>query len=152
QGTECRGLTRGEAMESFHTSEIAKQGGVNLETIRYYERRGLLPRPPRTPAGYRTFGPEAVRRLRLVKRAQALGFSLREIKELLSVRAAPRARCADVRARAETKITEVDAKIRSLRAIRRALLRLTAACKGRAPITDCPILESLDFEEDEHVG
>ncbi len=139
-------------MDSLHTSEVARRVGVNLETIRYYERRGLLQRPPRTPTGYRAFGPEAVRRLRFVKRAQALGFSLKEIKSLLSLRAAPRARCADVRKRAETKIAEIDAKIRSLRAMRHALVRLTAACQGRAPVTDCPILESLDLEKDDHAG
>ena len=67
-------------MDSLHTREVARRGGVNLETIRYYERRGLLPRAPRTPSGYRAFSPEAVQRLRFVKRAQALGFSLKEIR------------------------------------------------------------------------
>ena len=129
---------------------VARQGGVNTETIRYYERRGLLPKAARLASGHRAFEPDAVRRLRFVKRAQALGFSLKEIKELLSLRASPRARCADVRQRAEGKIAEIDAKIRSLRAMRKALVRLTAACVGAGPVSDCPILESLDFEEDEH--
>ncbi len=137
-------------MDELTTSEVAKRGGVNLETIRYYERRGLLPKPPRTLSGYRAFAPDAVRRLRFVKRAQALGFSLKEIKELLSLRAAPKARCADIRERAEAKIAEIDAKIRTLQAMRKALLRLTAACTGRGSVSDCPILESLDFEEDDH--
>jgi Hg(II)-responsive transcriptional regulator len=134
-------------MDQLKTSEVARRGGVNLETIRYYERRGLLPKPPRTAAGYRTFSQETVRRLRFVKRAQALGFSLKEIKELLSLRAAPKARCADVRARAEVKIAEIDAKIRALEAMRKALERLTAACRGRGSVSACPILESLDFEK-----
>jgi DNA-binding transcriptional MerR regulator len=73
-------------MNALRTSDVAKEGGVNLETVRYYERRGLLPKPPRTPAGYRTFGTDAVRRLRFIKRAQDLGFSLKEIKELLALR------------------------------------------------------------------
>jgi MerR family mercuric resistance operon transcriptional regulator len=137
-------------MDQLTTAEVAKRGGVNLETIRYYERRGLLPKPRRTVSGYRAFAPDAVRRLRFVKRAQALGFSLKEIKELLSLRAAPKARCADIRERAEVKIAEIDAKIRSLQAMRKALLRLTAACTGRGSVSDCPILESLDFEEDDH--
>jgi Hg(II)-responsive transcriptional regulator len=137
-------------MDQLTTAEVAKRGGVNLETIRYYERRGLLPKPPRTPSGYRAFAPDAVRRLRFVKRAQALGFSLKEIKELLSLRAAPKARCADIRARAEVKIAEIDAKIRSLHAMRKALLRLTAACTGRGSVSDCPILESLDLEANDH--
>lgn len=137
-------------MSQLRTSEVARRGGVNLETIRYYERRGLLPKPPRTASGYRSFGPDTVRRLRFVKRAQALGFSLKEIKALLSLRAAPKARCADVRARAEAKIEEIDVKIRALEAMRKALQRLTAACSGRGPVSDCPILESLDFEDNDH--
>src|SRR6266581_4304729 len=104
-------------MHGFKTSEVAKQGGVNLETIRYYERRGLLPKPPRTPAGYRTFDAAALRRLRFIKQAQALGFSLKEIKELLALRLDPRASCADVRRRAEAKIADIDEKLRALRAM-----------------------------------
>ena len=75
-------------MERLTTSEVAKQGGVNLETVRYYERRGLLPKPPRTPTGHRAFAPEAVRRLRFIRHAQALGFfqrMLKQVQELLSV-------------------------------------------------------------------
>lgn len=137
-------------MSRLRTSEVARHAGVNLETVRYYERRGLLPKPPRTASGYRSFGADTVRRLHFVKRAQALGFSLKEIKELLSLRAAPKARCADVRARAEAKITEIDAKIRALEAMRKALKRLTAACRGRGSVTECPILESLDFEDQDN--
>ena len=80
-------------MDGLSTGEIAKQGGVNLETIRYYERRGLLPKPPRTPSGYRTFDPEAVRRIRFIKQAQGLGFSLKEIKALLALRVDPCSSC-----------------------------------------------------------
>ena len=85
-------------MEGLRTGELAIQGGVNLETIRYYERRGLLPKPPRTSAGYRAFDAEAVRRLRFIKQAQALGFSLKEVRELLALRLNPRTSCADVTA------------------------------------------------------
>ncbi len=88
-------------MEGLTTGALAHQGGVNLETVRYYERRGLLPKLPRTSAGYRTFDMEAVRRLRFIKQAQVLGFSLKEIKELLALRVDPRTSCADVRRRAE---------------------------------------------------
>lgn len=137
-------------MDQLTTGEVAKRGGVKLETIRYYERCGLLPKPPRTASGYRVFAPEAVRRLHFVKRAQALGFSLKEIKQLLSLRAASKTECEDVRKRALAKISEIDAKIRTLRAMRKALLRLSAACAGRGSLSDCPILESLDFEEDGH--
>ncbi len=133
-------------MDGLKTSEVAKSGGVNVETIRYYERRGLLPRPARTPTGYRTFGADAVRRLRFIKHAQELGFSLKEIKELLALRVDARTSCADVRKRAEAKIADIDQKLRALRAMKRALMLLTAACVGRGPVSACPILESLDQE------
>lgn len=132
-------------MEYLTRGGVAREGGVNIETIRYYERRGLLPKAGRLASGYRAFQPEAVRRIRFIKHAQALGFSLKEIKELLSLRATPRARCADVRARAAEKIGEIDQKLRALRAMKRALEKLVTECTaGAAPATDCPILESLD--------
>src|SRR2546426_3972079 len=121
---------RDKEMNSLRTAELARRGGVNLETIRYYERKGLLPKPPRTPAGYRTFDAEAVRRLRFIKQAQALGFSLKEIRGLLALRLDPRASCADVRRRAEAKMADIEDKLRALRAMKRALVRLTAACAG----------------------
>lgn len=130
-------------MGTLRIGEVAKQAGVNLDTIRYYERRGLLPKPPRTAANYRTFPADTVRRVRFVKRAQELGFTLDEIKELLSLRARPQARCADVYRRAEAKIGDIDLKMRSLRSIREALAALMAQCAGQEPATDCPILEAM---------
>ena len=134
-------------MNSLTTAELAKQGGVNLETIRYYERRGLLAKPPRTPAGYRTFDADAVRRLWFIKHAQALGFSLKEVKELLALRVRPGVSCADVCRRAEAKIANLDEKLRALRAMRKTLVRLVAACAGRGPVSACAILESLDEDD-----
>src|SRR5713101_7415586 len=134
-------------MDGLSTGEIAKQGGVNLETIRYYERRGLLPKPPRTPSGYRAFSSEAVRRVRFIKRAQGLGFSLKEIKALLALRVDPRSSCGDVRRRAEAKNEEIEGKVRMLLAMKRSLVRLTAACAGRGRVSQCPILESFDAED-----
>src|SRR5213596_1972763 len=131
-------------MEALTRGELAQQGRVNAETIRYYERRGLLPKPPRTPSGYRTFDREAVRRLRFIKQAQALGFSLKEVRELLALRVDPRTSCADVRRRAEAKIADIEEKLRALRAMKRTLVRITAACAGRGPVSECPILESLE--------
>ena len=133
-------------MDGFKTSEVARAGGVNLETIRYYERRGLLPKPPRTPAGYRAFNPEAVRRIRFIKQAQALGFSLKDVRELLSLRVDPRRSCGDVRARAEAKLADIEEKIRGLHAMKKTLARFIAACSGRGPVSKCPILEALDEE------
>jgi MerR family mercuric resistance operon transcriptional regulator len=134
-------------MEGLTIGRLAREGQVNVETIRYYERRGLLPRPPRQPSGYRMFPPSAVQVLRFVKTAQVLGFSLKEIKELLALRIQPGRSCADVRGRAERKIGEIDQKIRTLQSMRKALVRLAAACSGRGPVSDCPILESLEAGE-----
>src|SRR6058998_4092771 len=134
-------------MEGLRSSELANRGGVNLETVRYYERRGLLPKPPRTLAGYRAFDAGAVRRLRFIKRAQGLGFSLKEIKALLALRVDPCSSSGDVRKRAEAKIGEIEAKVRMLLGMKKALGRLTAACAGRGRVSHCPILESLDAED-----
>jgi MerR family mercuric resistance operon transcriptional regulator len=135
-------------MEQFTIGEVAKQGGVNLETIRYYERQGLLPKPPRSPSGYRLFPLDSVRRVRFIKRAQELGFSLKEIKELLALRVRPGTTSADVRKRAEAKITDIEEKLQTLRAMKKALTQLTAACCGEGSISECPILESLSLEKE----
>ncbi len=126
---------------------VAKRAHVHVETLRYYERRGLMVRPPRSLANYRRYPEDAVMRVRFIKRAQELGFSLKEIKDLLSLRATPRARCKDVRDRATAKIDDIEEKIRSLQAMRRALLKLVAECAGERPVTDCPILLSLNSED-----
>ena len=123
---------------------LAKEAKVNVETIRYYERRRFLPEPMRTPAGYRIYPADMVRRLHFVKRAQGLGFSLKEIKELLGLRAKPGSTSADIRKRAEVKIADIDKKIRTLLAIKKSLREITNACSGCGPLSDCPILDSLD--------
>ncbi len=134
-------------MNALTIGRLAKEAGVNLETVRYYERRGLLPRPPRSPSGYRLFPDEAAGRLRFIRRAQELGFSLAEIRELLSLRVSATVERTDVRRRAEAKIADIDAKIRSLESMKRTLRKLTKACAGCGPVSECPILESLDREE-----
>lgn len=131
-------------MERLTISRLARSAGVNLETVRYYEREGLLPKPPRTSSGYRAFPQEATRRLRFIKRAKELGFSLREIRELLSLRMKPGTGRAAIRTRADAKIADVEQKIRTLQAIRKALRTLTDRCDRCGSIGDCPILESLD--------
>jgi MerR family copper efflux transcriptional regulator len=133
-------------MEGLRVGEVASQAGVNLQTVHYYERQGLLPRPPRTLSNYRAYPADTVKRVRFVKRAQELGFTLKEIKELLSLRAVPRSRCGDVRKRAEAKVRDIEAKIRALQAMRRALGKLVRECSGKGPITECPILETLNSE------
>ncbi len=131
-------------MEHLTIGQVAKLAEVNVETVRYYERRQLVARPPRSDSGYRQFPPEAVQRIRFIKRAQELGFTLQEIKELLELRADPQARCADVRTRAEAKIVDIEDRIRTLQKMKRALAQVTAACAGRGSTSECPILDTLD--------
>ena len=126
---------------------LAEEAQVNVQTIRYYERRGLLRDPERTASNYRVYGRDTLRRVRFIKRAQDLGFTLNEIKELLELRASPRSSCEDVRARSQAKIRDIDEKVRTLEAMRKGLAKLVRTCSGRGPVTDCPILESLEDEE-----
>jgi MerR family mercuric resistance operon transcriptional regulator len=127
--------------------EVAERGGVNLQTIRYYEREGLLPEPPRLESGYRIFPESTVRRVRFIKRAQELGFSLTEIRDLLALRLDSKTSSSQVRALANAKMAEIDSKIRSLQAMKIALSRLTVQCSGCAPASECPILEAIDSED-----
>jgi len=133
-------------MKSLTIGHLARESGINLETVRYYERRGLLSKPPRSASGYRLFPIEATRRLRFIQRAKELGFSLKEIGELLSLRVSSTTTSAGIRAKAKSKIADIRSKIRSLDSMEKALLKLTKSCTGCWPITECPILESLDRE------
>src|SRR5262245_16475693 len=130
-------------MKVLRSGELARRANVNVETLRFYERQGLLPAPPRRLSGYREFPVEAVARVRFIQRAQELGFSLGEIKGLLALREAPGARCRDVCRMAEQKVSQIDAKIRDLRAMRGALAKLLRECPGTLPIGQCRIIESL---------
>ena len=133
-------------MERLTIGHLAELGGVNLETIRYYERRGLLSKPARTAAGYRQFAPEAARRLRFIKRAQELGFSLDEIRELLALGTQPRQNRASIRVRAQEKIEDIDRKIAALSAMKNTLHELVNQCEQCGPSAKCPIVASLDEE------
>lgn len=124
--------------------QVAAAGEVNIETIRYYERRGLFPAARRTPSGYRQYTEDAEARLRFIKRAQELGFSLKEIQELLALRVRHAAACDTVERRTRQKIDLVQRKIRDLERIARTLERLAAACAARSPTDECPILEALE--------
>lgn len=132
---------------SLKIGEVAERSGVNLQTIRYYEREQLLPEPPRLPSGYRVYPDEMVRRLRFIKRSQEIGFTLAEIRELLSLRIDRGRTRADVRSIAEAKISDIEEKIRTLQAMKSALMHLTDKCSGHGPASDCPILESIDSDE-----
>ncbi|MBI5574945.1 MAG: MerR family DNA-binding protein [Deltaproteobacteria bacterium] len=123
--------------------QVASRCGVGVETIRFYEREGLIAQPSRPESGFRQYPPDAVRRVRFIQRSKDLGFSLREIRELLSLRVDPATTCDTVRKRAEAKIADIEAKIGHLQDIKRALVKLTTACRGRGPTGECPILEAL---------
>ena len=128
--------------------KLAGRGGVSVQTIRYYERSGLLPKPSRAASGYRLYAHDAVRRLTFIKEAQRLGFSLGEIQDLLSLRMQSGTTCADIRQQARQKIVAVDKKIEDLQRIKSALTKLAAACRGNGPTSDCPILEALESGKD----
>lgn len=130
-------------MKHLSTSAVADRAGVNIDTVRYYEKRGLLPEPPRTASGYRQYGQEHVRHIRFIKRAQDLGFSLQEIRELLGLRVTPGAG-ADMRVRTASKVKEIDAKIHDLQRIRGKLIELAEACDHHGSPESCLVLHALD--------
>jgi MerR family mercuric resistance operon transcriptional regulator len=130
-------------MQKYTIGQLAKAANVNLETIRYYERRGLVPEPPRNSSGHRQYSDDAVVRTKFIKRTQVLGFTLREISEILSLKMEPGTTCRDIKSRVEAKIEDVEQKIADLKHIRKALLRMVSKCTGKGPIGECPILEAL---------
>ena len=131
-------------MKPLTSGELARQAGVGVETVRFYEREGLLEAPARRESGYRQFGEDEVLRLRFIRRAKDLGFSLKEIKELLSLRRDEGTTCAQVKERVEAKIADIEAKIASLREMKAALAKVSKQCTGRGPTSECPILEALE--------
>src|SRR6516165_7382716 len=132
----------GNDPKALTIGHLAREVGINLETVRFYERQGLLPRPPRNASGYRLFPGDAKRRLKFIKRAQELGFSLSEIRELLALRMSRRTTSGEIRKRTEAKIVDIEGKIRSLDSMRKSLVKLARSCGGCAPLSECPTLES----------
>lgn len=124
--------------------ELAKACGVGVETIRYYERRGLIPDPRPGKKGYREFSDRDVRRVQFIKQSQGLGFTLKEISELLALRISPDTTCDDVRELAEVKLEDIEEKLRTLRSFKRALGKLVDQCGRSGPAGQCPILDALD--------
>lgn len=128
----------------MHTRELAARAGVNAQTLRYYERRGLVAEPPRSAAGYRAYPEEAVARVRLVKRAQEVGFSLDEIVDLLQLAEGGPSRCDSARELAETRIAGIEAKIHDLQRMHDSLHRLLDTCARPHAERECPLLDTLD--------
>jgi len=134
-------------MDMLSIGQVARRAGVGVETVRYYEREGLLEEPPRRASGYRQYSEEVVKRLHFIKRAQKLGFSLKEITELLLLRVDAQNACEEVRQRTEAKIAEVERKLIELQRMRQALIQVAALCTGQGPSSGCPMLDALDQQE-----
>ncbi len=136
-------------MSAMTIGKVARKAGVGVETIRFYERRGLIGQPPKPlNAGFRVYPQESIERIRFIREAQELGFSLREIGELLSLRADPSADCADVRERAQGKLEEVRRKIAQLERIHAALEELIAACPAKGALRACSIMGAIEGAEE----
>lgn len=129
---------------TYKIGEVARRARVNKETVRYYEKRGLIPEPDRRRSGYRIFTRRHIDQICFIKRAQELGFTLSEIRELLDLRVNEEADCAEIRKEAQKKYRDVTDKIETLRRIRSTLEDLIASCKGGGPTGECSILEALE--------
>lgn len=131
-----------KTMKTLSTGQLAKETGVNIETIRYYERRGLIPEPPRRKSGYRDFAPKYIERILFIKRAKALGFTLNEISELL-VAADGKPAYKDIRKIAEVKVEDIETRMHDLQKMKKVLKDLINKCLGNRKESECPIIESL---------
>lgn len=126
---------------------LARSAGASVDTVRYYEREGLLPKPARTASGYRSYAPETATRLRFIRRAKDLGFSLEDIRDLLALSSDRDHGMRGVRQRAEARLAEVEQRLRELRRVQRGLKQLIEACPGHGPLDTCPILAALGDQE-----
>ena len=135
-------------MDQLTIGKLAKQAGVGIQTVRFYERQGLIQKPPKR-GGFHYYSSEDAKRIRFIKRAQEVGFTLREVQELLDLRIQSTATCGDVKHKTDEKITEVEAKIRDLHRIKRSLKQLSEACvRQEASASQCPVLDR--FEDGRH--
>jgi MerR family transcriptional regulator, copper efflux regulator len=132
-------------MDSIGIGTLAKRAGVGIDTVRYYERAGLLAPSRRLASGYRRYTALELSRLRFIRRAQALGFTLKEVRDLLALSA--KRDVARVKRSAQSKLEDVDEKIAALKKVREGLAKLIYACPGHGRAADCPILQALGGEE-----
>jgi MerR family copper efflux transcriptional regulator len=139
-------------MRVMMIGELAKAVGVNVQTVRYYERRRLVVPMHRKGSGYRVYGEDALRRLRFIRNAQHLGFTLKEIAELLDLRVSSTARCGSVQVKALAKLGQVEHKVQDLQRLARALRALAQSCRAGETTDHCPILKSLENERSESHG
>jgi Hg(II)-responsive transcriptional regulator len=134
-------------MKTLSIGQVARQAGIGVETIRFYEREGLLEEPPRRDSGYRQYSEQVITRIHFIQRAKRLGFSLKEIAELLLLRVDAQTSCEEVKQRTEAKIAEVERKVIELQRMRQALLHIHSLCRGKGPTGPCPMLDALDQQE-----
>lgn len=132
-------------MEKLTIGQLAQKSKIPVETIRYYERRGLIPKPERRESGYRIFSPDVIHRIQFIKHAQTLGFTLKEIMELLLLGTHANLSRTGVKKKVQSKIANVEEKIAALQNIKKALVHLSETCSGEGPTSQCPILEQLEF-------
>jgi MerR family copper efflux transcriptional regulator len=129
-------------MKAMKIGEVARLSGTGIETIRFYEREGLLPVPERRPSGYRQYDESTVERLEYIRGAKELGFTLAEIRELLALSFAAHAGCDHVRRRAEAKVADIEGKIRSLQRMKRSLGKIVERCRAKDAADDCPLVHT----------
>ena len=130
---------------AYSIGQLARVGDTGVETIRYYERRGLMPEPPRAASGYRRYPEDAARRLRFIRRAKRLGFTLEEIRSLLQLQAG--GQTAQIKSVAESKLAEIETRLDDLQRMRTALRDMTQRCSGTGPVDGCPIIETLNDDD-----
>lgn len=136
-------------MALLKIGQVARRTGLTVETVRFYEKQRLIEAPERSASGYRQYPVEAVKRLKFIQRAKDAGFTLSDIGDLLALRQRPDASCADVKLSASRKLEEVERKIGDLQCIRDALGKLILRCNGRGDLSECPILEALEWDEED---
>ncbi len=135
-------------MSGLTIGKVAKSAGIGIETVRFYERKGLIQPLARSESNYRLYADDGIARLQFIKRAKTLGFTLREIKELLFLRVDPDATKADIKVQINQKISDVKKKIGELKKIQKTLESLDSCCDGHGSAFDCPILLALDGDND----
>ena len=137
-----------EGITTYKIGEVARRASVNKETVRYYEKRELIPKPDRRRSGYRIFTQRHIDQIKFIKRSQELGFTLSEIKELLELRMDEDTTCSEIKSEAQEKYQDVEEKIEDLQRIKNTLVDLIDSCAGEGPKGDCPILRALEGETD----
>lgn len=133
-------------MVTLTIGQVAAKAGVGVETIRFYERKGLIEAPPRKKSGYRQYDEDAVKRLAFIQQAKSLGFSLNEIHELFNICSRPGTSSRDIKNLSEAKLNDIESKIKMLQQIRRTLKSLIKKCPGEGSIGQCPILKAMDSD------